>query len=669
MVRFTLRSTMQPTGDQPRAIEELAAGLQEGIREQTLLGVTGSGKTFTMAQVIAQVQKPTLVIAPNKTLAAQLYGEFRSHFPENAVEYFVSYYDYYQPEAYVPKTDTYIAKDASINETIDKMRHSATRSVLERRDVIVVASVSCIYGLGSPETYREMLLQLRVNLEIPREEVLRKLVEIQYQRNDDDFHRGTFRVRGDVLEIFPSHEEDRAIRVEFFGDEIDSIKEIDPLTGRGLRALESIAIYPGTHYVTTRGNLDRAIKAIQIELSGALEAFYRERKLVEAQRLDERTRLDLEMLLEMGYCTGIENYSRHLDGRKPGAPPATLIDYFPDDWLLFIDESHITVPQLRGMYRGDRARKETLVRYGFRLSSALDNRPLSFEEFERKVNQVIYVSATPGPYELTRSANHLVQQIIRPTGLVDPKIEVRPADFQVDDLIGEIRKHVNAGNRVLVTTLTKRMAEDLTEYLNELNIRVRYLHSDVETLERIELVRDLRLGEYDVLVGINLLREGLDIPEVSLVAVLDADNEGFLRSDRSLIQTAGRASRNIDGLVILYANRITESMRRAMDETERRRQIQLAHNVEHHITPQTVYKEITDILAAYKEREELPPLDLVMEPQELLGVKTSGMKPDEQIRAFEKAMKEAAAQLEFEKAAVLRDRIKRLREQQLLTQG
>jgi excinuclease ABC subunit B len=669
MKGFAFRSDLQPTGDQPQAIEKLASGIEEGVREQTLLGVTGSGKTYTMAQVVARLQRPALVIAPNKTLAAQLYGEFKSYFPKNAVEYFVSYYDYYQPEAYVPQTDTYIAKDASINETIDKMRHSATRSVLERRDVIVVASVSCIYGLGSPETYREMLLQLSVNMEVPREQVLRKLVEIQYQRNDDDFHRGTFRVRGDVLEIFPSHEEDRAIRVEFFGDEIDSIKEVDPLTGRGLRVLERVAIYPGTHYVTTRGNLDRAIEAIQRELSQALEEFYRERRLLEAQRLDERTRFDLEMLLEMGYCTGIENYSRHLDGRKPGEPPATLIDYFPDDWLLFIDESHITVPQLRGMYRGDRARKETLVRYGFRLPSALDNRPLSFEEFQGKVNQVVYVSATPGPHELERTANHLVQQIIRPTGLVDPEIEVRPADHQVDDLIGEIRKQVNRGSRVLVTTLTKRMAEDLTEYLNELNIRVRYMHSDVETLQRIELVRDLRLGEYDVLVGINLLREGLDIPEVSLVAVLDADNEGFLRSDRSLIQTAGRAARNIDGLVILYANRITNSMRRAIDETERRRLIQLAHNSQHGITPHTVYKEITDILAEYKEREEFPPLDLVMEPQELLGLKTSGMKPDDQIRIFEKAMKEAAAQLEFEKAAVLRDHLKRLREQQLLTQG
>lgn len=663
---FALRSDLRPTGDQPRAIAGLTATIEEGIREQTLLGVTGSGKTFTMAHVIARVQKPTLVIAPNKTLAAQLYGEFKSYFPENAVEYFVSYYDYYQPEAYVPRTDTYIAKDASINETIDKMRHSATRSVLERRDVIVVASVSCIYGLGSPEAYREMLLQLHVSLEIPREEVFRKLVEIQYQRNDYDFHRGVFRVRGDVLEIFPSHEEERAVRVEFFGDEIESIKEIDPLTGRGLRALERVAIYPGTHYVTTRGNLERAIEAIQSELSEALVAFHQEGRLVEAQRLEERTRLDLEMLLELGYCTGIENYSRHLDGRAPGTPPASLIEYFPDDWLLFIDESHITVPQLRGMYRGDRARKETLVRYGFRLPSALDNRPLSFEEFRRKINQVIYVSATPGPYELERASGHVVEQIIRPTGLMDPKIEVRSASYQVDDLIGEIRRQVNSGNRVLVTTLTKRMAEDLTDYLNTLNIRVRYMHSDVETLDRIELVRDLRLGEYDVLVGINLLREGLDIPEVSLVAVLDADNEGFLRSDRSLIQTAGRAARNVDGMVILYANRVTDSMRRAIEETERRRQLQLTYNVDHGITPQTVRKEIADILAGYKERPEVEPLDLVMETQELLDLKRSGLDMEAQLQRLEQLMKEAAVQLEFEKAAVLRDQIKRLRRQQLM---
>ena len=665
MKSFSISSEFEPTGDQPQAIEKLTAGLDAGHREQTLLGVTGSGKTFSMAHVIARVQKPTLVIAPNKTLAAQLYGEFKSFFPANAVEYFVSYYDYYQPEAYVPQTDTYIAKDASINDTIDKMRHSATRSLLERRDVVIVASVSCIYGLGSPETYREMLLELTKGMEIPREQVLRKLVEIQYERNDVDFHRGTFRARGDVLEIFPAWEEDRALRVEFFGDELDSIKEVDPLTGRTLRALDSIAIYPGTHYVTTRGNLERAIKAIHVELSQALENFHRDGKLLEAQRLEERTRFDLELMLELGYCSGIENYSRHLDDRRAGEPPATLIDYFPNDWLLFIDESHITIPQLRGMYRGDRSRKETLVRYGFRLPSALDNRPLSFEEYERKVNQVIYVSATPGPYEITRCAGRVVEQIIRPTGLIDPTIEVRPADFQVDNLLGEIRKRVEAGQRVLVTTLTKRMAEDLTEYLADLGIRVRYMHSDVDTIERIELVRDLRLGVYDVLVGINLLREGLDIPEVSLVAVLDADNEGFLRSDRSLIQTAGRASRNLDGLVILYANKITDSMHRAITETERRRRIQLSYNLEHRIEPATIQKKIADILAEYKT-DALGPLDFVKEPQQLLEI-TPGIDFDQKIKEFEKAMKEAAAELEFEKAAAIRDQIKHLRQQQLLT--
>jgi excinuclease ABC subunit B len=665
MKSFILRGDWPATGDQPQAIEKLTAGLMDGVREQTLLGVTGSGKTYTMAHVISRIQKPTLVIAPNKTLAAQLYGEFKAFFPQNAVEYFVSYYDYYQPEAYVPRTDTYIAKDASINETIDKMRHSATRSLLERRDVIIVASVSCIYGLGSPEAYQEMLLHLETNAAIPREKVLRKLVEIQYQRNDMDFHRGTFRVRGDVLEIFPSHEEDRAIRVEFFGDEIDAIKIIDPLTGRALQSLDKIAVYPGTHYVTTRPNLERAIRDIKRELARSLESFHQEGKLVEAQRLDERTRMDIEMLLELGYCSGIENYSRHLDGRRPGEPPATLLSYFPDDWLLFIDESHIGAPQARGMYRGDRARKETLVRYGFRLPSALDNRPLSFGELESRIRQVIYVSATPGPYELSRTEGHVVEQIIRPTGLVDPRVEVRPADFQVDDLIGEIRKQVSGGYRVLVTTLTKRMAEDLTEYLADLNIRVRYMHSDINTLERIELVRDLRLGEYDVLVGINLLREGLDIPEVSLVAVLDADNEGFLRSERSLIQTAGRAARNVDGLVIFYANRITDSMQRAIDETERRRRAQLSHNEEHGITPQSIRKDITDILAEYREREPMPVADMLEEWQQPLQV-TSGLEIDRRIRALEKSMKEAAAQLEFEKAAAFRDQLKQLRQQQLL---
>jgi excinuclease ABC subunit B len=664
MKPFSISSPWAPTGDQPQAIEGLCANLRAGAREQTLLGVTGSGKTFTMAQVIERMRKPALVIAPNKTLAAQLYGEFKSFFRDNAVEYFVSYYDYYQPEAYVPRTDTYIAKDASINETIDKMRHSATRSLLVRRDVIIVASVSCIYGLGSPETYQGMLLFLRKNEEAPREQVLRRLVEIQYQRNDDDFHRGTFRVRGDVLEIFPTHEEDRAIRVEFFGDEIDTIKEVDPLTGRSLRSLEEVAVYPGTHYVTDRSTLEGAVKNIQAELAEQLELLHREGKLLEAQRLDERTRLDLEMLLELGYCSGIENYSRHLDGRKPGEPPATLISYFPEDWILFIDESHMTIPQLQGMYRGDRARKETLVRYGFRLPSAMDNRPLSFDEFEAKIHEVVYVSATPGPYELSRTSGRIVEQIIRPTGLVDPKIEVRPADYQVDDLIGEIRKQTEKGFRILVTTLTKRMAEDLTEYLAELNIRVRYMHSDINTVERIELVRDLRLGEYDVLVGINLLREGLDIPEVSLVAVLDADNEGFLRSERSLIQTAGRAARNLEGTVILYANRITESMRRAMQETERRRIIQLTYNEVHRIVPRTVEKEITDILAEYKPADR--DLDFVSEEQEVYR-STCGAALEDEIRSLEKLMREAAAELEFEKAAGLRDRLRKLKEQRLMT--
>ncbi len=667
MKSLVLRSDWGPTGDQPLAIDKLHAGLLGGVREQTLLGVTGSGKTFTMAHLIERMQKPTLVIAPNKTLAAQLYGEFKAFFPENAVEYFVSYYDYYQPEAYIAQTDTYIAKDSSINETIDKMRHSATRSLLERRDVVIVASVSCIYGLGSPEMYQDMQLQLKTNMEISREQVLRKLVEIQYERNDDDFHRGTFRVRGDVVEVFPAYEEDRAIRMEFFGDEIDAIKEVDPLTGRTIRFLQRVDVFPGTHYVTSRDNLDRAIKAIQFELSQTLDQLFREGKLLEAQRLEERTRLDLEMLLELGYCNGIENYSRHLDGRKAGEPPATLIDYFPEDWLLFIDESHIGIPQIRGMYRGDRARKETLVRYGFRLPSALDNRPLAFHEFERKVRQVVYVSATPGPYELLRTQGHVVEQIIRPTGLVDPVIKVRPADHQVDDLIAEIRKQAKASHRVLVTTLTKRMAEDLTEYLAELNIRVRYMHSDINTLERIEIVRDLRLGEYDVLVGINLLREGLDIPEVSLVAVLDADNEGFLRSERSLIQTSGRAARNVDGTVILYANHVTESMRRAIEETERRRKIQLDYNRANKITPRTIQKDITDILAEYKDRTPSLLPDSAFEPQTGFDA-GSDVSYDQRIRDLEKAMKEAAAELEFERAAKLRDRIRSLRRQQLFVQ-
>lgn len=666
MKPFLLRSQFEPTGDQPQAIEKLASNIMKGVDQQTLLGVTGSGKTFTMAHVIAKVQKPTLVIAPNKTLAAQLYGEFRSFFPENSVEYFVSYYDYYQPEAYIPQTDTYIAKDSSINETIDKMRHSATRSLLERRDVVIVASVSCIYGLGSPEKYQEMLLQLKTGQQIQREDVLRKLVDIQYERNDYDFHRGVFRVRGDVVEVFPAYEEDRAIRIEFFGDEVDSIKEVDPLNGRTIRRLERTDIYPGTHYVTVPDTLERAVNAIKQELSERLELFYKEGKLLEAQRLEERTRFDLEMLVELGYCNGIENYSRHLDGRAAGTPPYTLLDYFSEDWLLFIDESHISVPQIRGMYNGDRARKDTLVRYGFRLPSALDNRPLNFEEFEKHVGQVVYVSATPGPFELANTRGRVIEQIIRPTGLVDPLIEVRPAEFQVDDLIGEIRKRVKAGHRVLVTTLTKRMAEDLTEYLSELDIRVRYMHSDIGTIERIETVRDLRLGNFDVLVGINLLREGLDIPEVSLVAVLDADNEGFLRSERSLIQTAGRAARNVNGTVILYAGTMTDSMRRAIQETDRRRKKQLEYNAEHKIVPRSIEKEIGDILADYRMKPGES--EFAFEPQASFERSGDLVSPDERIQEIEKEMKEAASRLEFEKAAFLRDEIKKLREKQLLLQ-
>jgi excinuclease ABC subunit B len=666
MKPFHIQSQFEPTGDQPQAIDKLASNIVKGVPEQTLLGVTGSGKTFTMAHAISRVQRPSLVIAPNKTLAAQLYGEFKTFFPGNAVEYFVSYYDYYQPEAYLPQTDTYIAKDSSVNETIDKMRHSATRSLLDRRDVIIVASVSCIYGLGSPENYQKMLLQLKTGQQVPMEDVLRKLVDIQYERNDFDFHRGVFRVRGDVVEVFPAYEEDRAIRIEFFGDEVDTIKEIDPLTGRTIRSLNRTAIYPGTHYVTAPDTLERAVKDIKEELSVRLDFFHQEGKLLEAQRIEERTRFDLEMLLELGFCHGIENYSRHLDGRLPGSPPYTLLDYFPDDWLLFVDESHISIPQIRGMYNGDRARKETLVRYGFRLPSAMDNRPLNFEEFEDRVKQVVYVSATPGPYELANTHGKVIEQIIRPTGLVDPKIEVRPADFQVDDLLGEIRKQVGSGHRVLVTTLTKRMAEDLTEYLAQLDIRVRYMHSDINTIERIETVRDLRLGNFDVLVGINLLREGLDIPEVSLVAVLDADNEGFLRSERSLIQTAGRAARNVNGTVILYANRMTDSMNRAIHETERRRKKQLEYNIANDITPTTIQKDISDILAEYRVRP--PTDDFVFEPQAPLSQEEAMLSPDDLILTLEKQMKEAAGKLEFERAAHLRDEIKKLREQQLLLQ-
>ncbi|MEJ5299913.1 MAG: excinuclease ABC subunit UvrB [Thermodesulforhabdaceae bacterium] len=670
MSLFKTDHLLEPKCDQPQAIKRLVEGLQKGLKFQTLLGVTGSGKTLTMAHVIAQIQRPTLIIAPNKTLAAQLYGEFKAFFPHNAVEYFVSYYDYYQPEAYIPQTDTYIAKDASINDTIDKMRHSATRALLERRDVIIVSSVSCIYGLGEPEEYRQMLLWLKENETASREAIIKKLVEIQYQRNDTDFKRGCFRVRGDVIDVFPSHQEDLAVRIELFGNWVESIREFDPLTGKTIRKLTEIAIYPATHYVTSREKLERAVKSIEEELEERLKELRAQGKLLEAQRLEERTRLDIEMLLELGYCQGIENYSRHLTGRKPGEPPPTLIDYFPPDWLLFIDESHITVPQLQGMYRGDRSRKQTLVEYGFRLPSALDNRPLSFEEFIDRVNQVIFVSATPGPYELEVSGDAVVEQIIRPTGLVDPVIEVRPARNQIDDLISEIRKRVTRGQRVLVTTLTKRMAEDLTEYLSELKIRVRYMHSDVDTLERIELIRELRLGSYDVLVGINLLREGLDIPEVSLVAILDADSEGFLRSERSLIQTAGRAARNVDGTVILYADRITRSMAKAIEETNRRRQIQLAYNEAHGIIPKTIEKDVHDVLAPYRagieEKIGISDSDAaVMEEQ--AGWSREDL--DEHIREMERAMREAAERLEFEKAAELRDKIKKLKYLQLMTQS
>ncbi|MBW1980923.1 MAG: excinuclease ABC subunit UvrB [Deltaproteobacteria bacterium] len=658
MRSFKLVTEYELRGDQPGAVKALAAGVQQGLRHQVLLGVTGSGKTFTMANIIAAVQKPTLVIAPNKTLAAQLYGEFKTLFPENAVEYFVSYYDYYQPEAYVPQTDTYIAKDASINEAIDKMRHSATRSLLERRDVIIVASVSCIYGLGSPEAYQGLLLHLDRGQEIDRELVLQKLVEIHYQRNDFDFHRGTFRVRGDVVEIFPAHEEDRAVRIEFFGDEVDRLLEIDPLTGRTLRELSRLAIYPASHYVTPRPALEQAIRAISQELADRLAELRAQQKLLEAQRLEERTLFDLEMLQELGYCTGIENYSRHLTGRQPGEPPPCLLDYYPRDSLFFIDESHITIPQLQGMYRGDRSRKQTLVDYGFRLPSALDNRPLSFAEFELLAPQIIYVSATPGEYEIRKAGGVVVEQIIRPTGLTDPVIHIRSAEHQVDDLIAEIRKRVRRNERVLVTTLTKRMAEDLTEYLSDVGIRVRYLHADINTIERVEIIRDLRLGRFDVVVGINLLREGLDIPEVSLVAILDADKEGFLRSERSLIQTSGRAARNVAGEVIFYGSDMTRSMARALEETNRRRQIQEEYNRRHGITPESVRKQITNILGSVYEADYVEVPAVAEEAAEYRSLE----ELEQGIKRLEERMKRAAAELEFEEAARLRDQVKELRQ-------
>jgi excinuclease ABC subunit B len=614
-----------------------------------------------MANVIERAQKPTLVIAPNKTLAAQLFQEFRVLFPESAVEYFVSYYDYYQPEAYVPATDTYIEKDASINDLIDKMRHSATHSVLTRRDAVVVASVSCIYGLGSPETYQGMIVLVEDQKEVSRDDVLARLVEIQYQRNDYDFHRGTFRVRGDVLEIFPAYEENRAIRVEFFGDLVESIAEIDPLRGKILRKLRHITIFPGSHYVTPQDRLRMAIQSIQQELGERLKELHSQRKLLEAQRLEQRTYFDIEMLQEMGYCTGIENYSRHLDGRRPGEPPYTLLDYFPKDALIFIDESHITVPQLNGMYWGDRTRKETLVEYGFRLPSALDNRPLSFEEFEARVPQVIYVSATPADYERKKAKGRIVEQIIRPTGLIDPEVVVKPARYQVDDLLGEIQSRVARGERVLVTTLTKRMAEDLTSYYANLGLKVKYLHSDVQTLERTEIIRDLRLGKFDVLIGINLLREGLDLPEVSLVTILDADKEGFLRSETSLIQTFGRAARNIAGRVVLYADFVTESMKKALEETNRRRKIQEAFNLRNGITPETVKKSIPDILASIYEADYVTVPAVAEEAEEYVSIFDLPKK----ISRLKKEMREAAARLDFEKAAEIRDRIRSLEKTEL----
>ncbi|MFZ5866108.1 MAG: excinuclease ABC subunit UvrB [Thermodesulfobacteriota bacterium] len=658
---FKLVSEFVPQGDQPAAIDALVEGVNRGLRDQVLLGVTGSGKTYTMANVIARCGKPSLILAPNKTLAAQLYSEFKALFPENAIEYFVSYYDYYQPEAYIPASDTYIEKDSAINETIDKMRHSATRSLLERRDVVIIASVSCIYGLGSPEVYRKMLVHLIQDRETERDDVLRKLVEIQYERNDMDFHRGTFRVRGDVVEIFPAHEESVAIRIEFFGDVVDGIYEVDPLRGKVIRSLDRAAIYPASHYVTEKQTIDWAADHILEEMKARVE-YYRERnKFIEAQRIEERTRFDVEMLKEMGYCNGIENYSRYLTGRQPGEPPPTLLEFFPEDSLFFIDESHVSIPQLGGMFRGDRSRKQTLVEYGFRLPSALDNRPLTFEEFESHVNQAIYVSATPGPYELQRAGDRVAEQIIRPTGLMDPVIEIRPARYQVDDLLGEIKKRAAKGDRVLVTTLTKKMAEDLTEYYANLGIRVRYLHSEIKTIERMEIIRDLRRGDFDVLVGINLLREGLDIPEVSLVAILDADKEGFLRSERSLIQTAGRAARNVDGTVLLFADHVTESIRKAVDETGRRRALQADFNREHDITPVTIRKNINDILSSLAERDYVT-VDL--EPEEPKKEVPLDAIP-KLIAKLTKEMFAAARDLEFEKAARLRDQIRDLESRQI----
>ena len=653
---FKLHSEYQPTGDQPQAIEKLVKGFQEGNQAQTLLGVTGSGKTFTMANIIQQLNKPTLVIAHNKTLAAQLYGEFKEFFPENAVEYFVSYYDYYQPEAYVPSTDTYIAKDSAINDEIDKLRLSATAALIERRDVIIVSSVSCIYGLGEPENFEKMMVSLRPGMEKDRDEVLRQLVDIQYDRNDMDFKRGTFRVRGDVIEIIPANEAETAVRVEFFGDEIDRITRIDVLTGEIKEELNHVAIFPASHYVVPAEQIKRAAAAIEEELEERVRYFKSEDKLLEAQRIAERTNFDIEMLKETGFCSGIENYSRHLSGYAPGTPPNTLMDYFKDDFLIIIDESHKTVPQIRGMFAGDQSRKRTLVDYGFRLPSALDNRPLNFEEFESKIDQILFVSATPGEYE----ADHEMlraEQIIRPTGLLDPKVEVRPVEGQIDDLVGEVNKETAAGHKILITTLTKRMAEDLTDYMRELGIRVKYLHSDIDTLERTQIIRDMRLDVFDVLVGINLLREGLDIPEITLVAILDADKEGFLRSEVSLIQTIGRAARNSEGHVIMYADTITDSMRLAIEETERRRALQEAYNKEHGITPKTIQKSVRELISISKEiaQEEL---QFEKDPESM-----SKKELEKLVADIDKKMKKAAAELNFELAAELRDKMIELKKQ------
>ena len=696
MPEFKVASDFTLQGDQPQAVKKLVNGIKKGYKEQTLLGVTGSGKTFTMANVIEKIQKPTLVIAHNKTLAAQLCSEFKEFFPNNCVEYFVSYYDYYQPEAYIPMTDTYIEKDASINEEIDKLRHSATAALFERRDVIIVASVSCIYGLGDPEDYTDLMISLRPGMIRDRDEIMRKLIEIQYTRNEIDFKRSTFRARGDVLEIFPANSSENIIRVEFFGDEIDRITEVNPLTGEIIGVSSHAAIFPASHYTTTKEKMEKALISIEKELDERLAYLRKEEKLLEAQRLEQRTRYDIEMMREVGFCQGIENYSRHLSSRAPGSPPYTLIDYFPDDYLLFIDESHVTIPQIRGMYNGDRARKESLVEYGFRLPSAFDNRPLKFEEFEKKVNQAIYVSATPGEYERKRSFQ-IVEQIIRPTGLIDPEVVVKPVEGQIDDLIGEINKRTAKNQRVLVTTLTKRMAEDLTDYLKEMDIKVKYLHSDIDTLERMEIIRDLRLGVFDVLVGINLLREGLDLPEVTLVAILDADKEGFLRSETSLIQTIGRAARNVEGKVIMYADTITESMRKAISETERRRKIQMEYNKANNIIPQSIQKDVRDIIEITKvaeDSEKYSGKDKVHDKYGMFTKLPEGVKhfakysidnildsDDKDLRmkeklsengidrsdiekiieVLEKEMKSAAKNLDFERAAQLRDKIMELR--------